>query len=222
MSAKDGRIPRRTSPVARPPPDFNASSSKADWRSSAFTWGSICSPNSVSTSPRPVRWKRRPAQSRSSPAMVRLTAGCTVSKSTAALVRLPSSATWTKTRNASRSNGSPLPRRNDFSITALPSRHLPYRGRLGNNGQSEVAAAFGEMSMSDIVVEQTGQVISVTLDAPPVNALTLDRYRRLGEVFDEISRRDDVHCVVFTAKGTKAFCAGLDLNEFLAATPDQD
>jgi enoyl-CoA hydratase len=78
------------------------------------------------------------------------------------------------------------------------------------------------MSMRDIVVEQAGQVISVTLDAPPVNALTLDRYRRLGEVFDEISGRDDVHCVVFTAQGTRAFCAGLDLNEFLAATPDQD
>jgi enoyl-CoA hydratase len=78
------------------------------------------------------------------------------------------------------------------------------------------------MGMSDIVVEQSGQVISVTLDAPPVNVLTLDRYRRLTEIFDEISARDDVHCAVFTAKGTKAFCAGLDLKEFLAATSDQD
>jgi enoyl-CoA hydratase len=76
--------------------------------------------------------------------------------------------------------------------------------------------------MNDIVVEQAGKVISITLNAPPVNALTLDRYRRLGEAFDAISLRDDVHCVVFTAAGTKAFCAGLDLQEFLAATPEQD
>jgi len=76
--------------------------------------------------------------------------------------------------------------------------------------------------MSDIVVEQAHKVISITLDAPPVNALTLDRYRRLGDAFDAISARDDVNCVVFTAAGTKAFCAGLDLREFLAATAEQD
>jgi enoyl-CoA hydratase len=76
--------------------------------------------------------------------------------------------------------------------------------------------------MSDIIVEQAGKVISITLDAPPVNALTLDRYRRLGEIFNEISGRDDVHCAVFTARGSKAFCAGLDLKEFLAATAEQD
>lgn len=76
--------------------------------------------------------------------------------------------------------------------------------------------------MSDILVEQAGKVISITLDAPPVNVLTLDRYRRLGEIFDEIGGRDDVHCAVFTARGSKAFCAGLDLKEFLAATVEQD
>lgn len=76
--------------------------------------------------------------------------------------------------------------------------------------------------MSDIIVEQAGKVVSITLDAPPVNALTLDRYRRLGEIFNEISGRDDVHCAVFTARGSKAFCAGLDLKEFLAATAEKD
>lgn len=76
--------------------------------------------------------------------------------------------------------------------------------------------------MSDIIVEQAGKVISITLDAPPVNVLTLDRYRRLGAIFNEIGGRDDVHCAVFTARGSKAFCAGLDLKEFLAATVEQD
>jgi enoyl-CoA hydratase len=31
-----------------------------------------------------------------------------------------------------------------------------------------------------------------------------------------------VHCAIFTGAGTRAFCAGLDLKEFLAATPEQD
>jgi enoyl-CoA hydratase len=76
--------------------------------------------------------------------------------------------------------------------------------------------------MADIVVEQSGKVISVILDIPPVNTLTLARYQAISEVFDGISGRDDVNCVVFSARGTKAFCAGLDLQEFLAATPEQD
>ena len=76
--------------------------------------------------------------------------------------------------------------------------------------------------MNDIVVEKNAKIISVTLDSPPVNVLTMARYRRLTEIFDEISKMDDVNCVVFSARGTKAFCAGLDLQEFLAATPEQD
>jgi enoyl-CoA hydratase len=76
--------------------------------------------------------------------------------------------------------------------------------------------------VNDIVVEKNAKIISVTLDSPPVNVLTMARYRRLTEIFDEISTMDDVNCVVFSARGTKAFCAGLDLQEFLAATPEQD
>jgi enoyl-CoA hydratase len=76
--------------------------------------------------------------------------------------------------------------------------------------------------VSDIIVEKSAKIITVTLDAAPVNVLTLERYRRIQEVFDEISRMDDVHCAILTAKGSKAFCAGLDLNEFLASTVEQD
>jgi enoyl-CoA hydratase len=76
--------------------------------------------------------------------------------------------------------------------------------------------------MTDIVVEQSANVISVILDIPPVNTLTLARYQMLTDIFDDISARGDVNCVVFSARGAKAFCAGLDLQEFLAATPEQD
>jgi enoyl-CoA hydratase len=76
--------------------------------------------------------------------------------------------------------------------------------------------------MSELVVETTGKVVIVTLDRPPVNALTLALYGRIADTFEDIGSRTDVHCAIFTARGTRAFCAGLDLKEFLAATPDQD
>lgn len=76
--------------------------------------------------------------------------------------------------------------------------------------------------MAEIVVEQIGRILAVTLDIPPVNTLTLARYRKIAEVFEGISTRNDVNCVVLTARGSKAFCAGLDLQEFVAATVEDD
>jgi enoyl-CoA hydratase/carnithine racemase len=76
--------------------------------------------------------------------------------------------------------------------------------------------------MTGITVETAGKVVVVTLDLPPVNALTLARYQELTEIFTAIGRRDDVHCAVLAAQGTKAFCAGLDLKEFATAAADDD
>jgi enoyl-CoA hydratase len=73
-----------------------------------------------------------------------------------------------------------------------------------------------------LIVETQGKVVTVTLDFPPVNALRLADYQAIADAFDAISRRDDVHCAVLAARGEKAFCAGLDLNEFKAATVDED
>lgn len=65
-------------------------------------------------------------------------------------------------------------------------------------------------------------IASITLDNPPVNALTLALYEEIGEVFETTAARSDVRCIVFTSAGTRAFCAGLDLKEFLAATVEED
>lgn len=71
-------------------------------------------------------------------------------------------------------------------------------------------------------LEKRGKVALVTLDRPPVNALTLALYGEIGELFEKLGEDLDVHCAVFTSAGNRAFCAGLDLNEFLSATPEQD
>jgi enoyl-CoA hydratase len=76
--------------------------------------------------------------------------------------------------------------------------------------------------MSEIVVEKSGKVVSVILDRPPVNALTIALYLRVAEVFEEIGGWSDVNCAVLAARGAKAFCAGLDLKEFLAARVEDD
>lgn len=65
-------------------------------------------------------------------------------------------------------------------------------------------------------------VAEITIDCPPVNAITLADYKAIGEAFEAAEGWKDIHCVLFTAAGTRAFCAGLDLKEFLAATVEED
>jgi enoyl-CoA hydratase len=76
--------------------------------------------------------------------------------------------------------------------------------------------------MNEITLEKADRIAVVTINAPPVNALTLARYEAITEIFTSIGTMDDVNVVVFTAKGSKAFCAGLELREFLAATAEED
>lgn len=62
----------------------------------------------------------------------------------------------------------------------------------------------------------------LTLDNPPVNAVTLQIYEEIGRTFEEVSAKPEVSCILFTGAGRRAFCAGLDLNEFLAAKAEDD
>jgi enoyl-CoA hydratase/carnithine racemase len=76
--------------------------------------------------------------------------------------------------------------------------------------------------MSEIIVEKAGKVASVVLDRPPVNALTIALYQRIAEVFEDIGSWTDVNCAVLSARGSRAFCAGLDLRELQAANVEDD
>ena len=70
--------------------------------------------------------------------------------------------------------------------------------------------------MSDtILVEEEGRVVTVVLNRPEkLNALTKPMWQRLGEVFEELSVRDDVRCIILRGAGTKAFAPGNDISEF--------
>ena len=70
--------------------------------------------------------------------------------------------------------------------------------------------------MSDLIlVQEDGPVVTVVLNRPEkLNALTKPMWQRLGDVFESLSARDDVRCILLRGAGTKAFAPGNDISEF--------
>jgi enoyl-CoA hydratase len=86
----------------------------------------------------------------------------------------------------------------------------------------DIASTDSEQTSVGLAVDVSGTVLTVTIDAPPVNAFTMARYEELTRLITDASARDDIHCIILTATGTRAFCAGLDLHEFLNTPVSQD
>ena len=61
-------------------------------------------------------------------------------------------------------------------------------------------------------------VAVVTLDRPPVNALSDATFKEIETVFADLELRDDVRAVVFTG-GPRIFSAGVDIRELRAEPP---
>jgi acrylyl-CoA reductase (NADPH)/3-hydroxypropionyl-CoA dehydratase/3-hydroxypropionyl-CoA synthetase len=59
------------------------------------------------------------------------------------------------------------------------------------------------------------RVAAVMVTNPPVNALNERALDELNTVLDHLSRRADVHAVVFTGAGTGSFVAGADIRQLL-------
>jgi len=67
----------------------------------------------------------------------------------------------------------------------------------------------------NILVQEGGDIVTVVLNRPEkLNALTKPMWQRLGQVFVELSARDDLRCVILRGAGTKAFAPGNDISEF--------
>jgi enoyl-CoA hydratase len=66
-----------------------------------------------------------------------------------------------------------------------------------------------------ILVERDGAIATVVLNRPEkLNALTRPMWKRLGEVFSELSADDSVRVVILRGAGTRAFAPGNDISEF--------
>lgn len=70
--------------------------------------------------------------------------------------------------------------------------------------------------MNTLTVEQRDRVVTVTLDRPPVNAITLEMQRELATFFGGIAEDRTIGAVVLAGAGDKAFCGGIDLKEVRA------
>ena len=74
--------------------------------------------------------------------------------------------------------------------------------------------------MSAITVSVGGNIATVTLDRPPVNALAPDTLRAISETFGSLNNRKDIRVAIFTAAGDRAFSAGVDLRARETEEPD--
>jgi len=70
------------------------------------------------------------------------------------------------------------------------------------------------MSQQTILCDIRDGVATVTINNPPLNLVTLDLTRALGQALDELARDPAVRVLVLTGAGDRAFCAGSDVSEF--------
>jgi enoyl-CoA hydratase len=68
-------------------------------------------------------------------------------------------------------------------------------------------------------VEIDDHIATVTLDRPPVNAIDHATMAEMVEVFESFEANREVRVAIFTAAGTRAFMAGVDLRS-VDADPD--
>ena len=69
------------------------------------------------------------------------------------------------------------------------------------------------MSFEQILIEQDGGVVTITIDHPPLNVLSAQVGRELGEALDQIDDDRVASVIVLTGSGDRAFAAGADIRE---------
>lgn len=62
-------------------------------------------------------------------------------------------------------------------------------------------------------------VLVITIDRPPLNAMTLEAHRELLAALRSVEDEEDIRCVVLTGAGERAFVAGGDVGELGALDP---
>lgn len=65
-----------------------------------------------------------------------------------------------------------------------------------------------------IKIEKRGRVALLVLNNPPMNVVTLDLTRQMGEALANLAADPDVGALILTGEGDRAFCAGSDIKEF--------
>ncbi|RLF15783.1 MAG: crotonase [Thermoprotei archaeon] len=75
-------------------------------------------------------------------------------------------------------------------------------------------------SFANITYEKEDGVAWITINRPKVlNTLNFEAINELALALEDAEKDDNVRVVVLTGAGDKAFCAGIDINQFIALTP---
>src|SRR5580692_6552754 len=78
------------------------------------------------------------------------------------------------------------------------------------------------LSFETVLYKKKGAIAYVTMNRPKVlNALNKRAIADLKAAFEDARDDTEVHGVIFTGAGDKAFIAGADINEVAADTPVQ-
>lgn len=79
------------------------------------------------------------------------------------------------------------------------------------------------MNQPELLIEREGPIATVVLNRPEkLNAMTKAMWRRLGEMFRELSADDTLRCVMLRGAGDRAFSPGNDISEFETDRADRD
>src|SRR5690348_15892015 len=62
----------------------------------------------------------------------------------------------------------------------------------------------------NVTLKVENKIATISLNRPPVNALSIGLYRDIAAVFDEVNGMPDVNVAILTGTG-RCFCAGRDL-----------
>jgi enoyl-CoA hydratase len=65
----------------------------------------------------------------------------------------------------------------------------------------------------ELGIDVSDGIAVVTIDRPPVNALSAQTFRELTETFRGFASSRDVQVAILTASGERAFCGGVDLSD---------
>src|SRR6478736_2781623 len=78
------------------------------------------------------------------------------------------------------------------------------------------------MSYQNILAERVEKVAIITLNRPEkLNALSYELACELDEELAKIENDDDVHVVILTGAGPRAFSAGGDIMQMVKSTPEE-
>jgi len=93
-----------------------------------------------------------------------------------------------------------------MSAFPVPSR----AGMLPARSETCIAAEK-DMSGQSVQYEVSDRIVTITIDNPPVNAVSSPVLKALNAAFDRAEQEAQARCIIFTGAGERAFCAGGDL-----------